>query len=296
MRKEKFSIYKVVILFLPFMIIFTALYAVAEGLYKSRKLASVGYDAVTNDTRYFKIFRHRNSSYTHSLEADIDNFVEIFFNEYEKPFSLTRTDEPILITLLKDDAEFQQYASKELRQDLTFNGGFYNSIKSDIALIMTNPVADKKGLFHEITHAVLDRSAPKAMWSPWLSEGLATYFEESSIASRENYKFGGKKAEYFAFVKDALTRQNGNFLPLKNIIKSQQEQFTSETNTIYYAEAHTLVYFLLEGAGRKYRNSFSKYFLEEKKQGECPPNVFEIEIGNIDEIEKEWIKFILTGE
>lgn len=284
--KRKTAIHKVVVLLIPFFIGFIFLRVFGENIYRWRKLSTLGEDSIVETSRYYTIFSHKDLNYEH-LKTIIDDFTMAFYKEYRDKFKLKDFSKRVSIMLLKNDAELQKYAERQLQQDLTFNDGYYNPIKAEIAIVMRdNMVLNLKGLFHEITHAIFDQSAESPEWSYWLSEGLATYFAESKIEGK-NAWLGGLDEEYCKVVKNTEY-----FIPLRKLLEANPTKFTSEENRYYYAESHILVYFLLEYNGGKYRDKFYQYILEEKKPGASSPLKFEAIIGNIDEIEKEWIKFI----
>lgn len=288
--KRKLTIYKVAVLLIPFLIGFIFLRVFGENIYRWRKLSTLGEDSIVETSHYYTIFSHKDPNYEH-LKTIIDDFTMAFYKEYRDKFKLKDFSKRVSIMLLKNDAELQKYAERQLQQDLTFNDGYYNPIKAEIAIVMRdNMVVNLKGLFHEITHAIFDQSAELPEWSYWLSEGLATYFAESRIEN-STIELGRLNEEYHKVVKN-LIKNPEYFIPLGKLLEANPAKFTSEENTYYYAESHTLIYFLYEWNDGKYRDKLYQYILEEKKPGVSSPFKFEAIIGNINEIEKEWIKFI----
>ncbi|HEY3225569.1 MAG TPA: hypothetical protein VGK61_01075 [Planctomycetota bacterium] len=119
-----------------------------------------------------------------------------------------------------------------------------------------------------LTRALLDRAGPPdAAWSPWLKEGLATYFQTSE-------KIVGSR-------KDDLMRQAADrleSLSLQGLLQGSEAQSSG-----FSAASHSLVaYLFVDHQEGKLR----EYFDEERKPGPVATGTFERIFG--PDIERDW--------
>jgi tetratricopeptide (TPR) repeat protein len=139
----------------------------------------------------------------------------------------------------------------------------------------------------------------------WCHEGLATYFEGSKIEGKRLIT-NRINPERLPRIKEAISKKT--YIKLNIFINVSLSEYPD--NLILYAEGWSLIYFLINSRGGKYKDKFKAY-IETWKGGKIDIksdgrdswiqdkdgyiNRFEQVIGvPIDDLEKEWKEYILS--
>jgi len=161
-------------------------------------------------------------------------------------------------------------------------------------------------LLHECTHYAMFLLGQKYCCSQppiWFNEGWATYCEASRLEGKRLVA-NCINQKRFPFIKDAINKRT--YIKLKDFINCS----AAEYNNVYYPEGWSLVYFLVNGQGGKYKTGLQSYMEAWKKNkiamsgegtGDYSPQdkpghlkLFEECMSvPIDKLEKEWEEYIL---
>ena len=111
--------------------------------------------------------------------------------------------------------------------------------------------------FHQFAYDQFGRRLPA-----WMNEGLAQYFEDAVLLER-GFELGLADPDRITLVRTAL--QNGSALPLASLFKLRGHDWhntltTNETRAgLLYAQAWSLVYYLIHGEHGAYQPALEKY-------------------------------------
>jgi hypothetical protein len=227
-----------------------------------------------------------------AVASDFEKFTTALYKEYGEPLGLRPVRDTITIRVFASHADLVKFAAREMRQDASHVGGFYDPASWSIALTLLPPRDLLLMLFHEATHLVMDRSAEagEPQWSVWLSEGLAVYFEQTSVQGGRLRLGGASRRDARLVLAYAARRAH---VPLRTLVRGGRELFRGPLGSLCYREAGLLVAFLLDGAGGRHRQAFFRYCDLERRPGPCPPTALEQYLGtSLDALENDWLAYL----
>jgi hypothetical protein len=150
-------------------------------------------------------------------------------------------------------------------------------------------------LFHEATHGVLYNTAQHTKNAlgdipGWLHEGLAEYMGACVSGSGGKTKLSPRAYWPDHFRVQAQARQP---LDLARVLTLAIADFQVDQGAdLKYAEAYTLVYFLLHGENEKYRSAFLD-FVRSAYRGQSSMSHFRETLGaHGGPIEAEWVAYV----
>ncbi len=144
--------------------------------------------------------------------------------------------------------------------------------------------------FHQFAWHHLGRQLPT-----WINEGLAQYFEDA-VFLESGMVLGLGDPHRIALVQDAL--DVGYALETRDLISLSSRQWSHTLNTnasrseLLYAQAWSIVYFMIHGDDGRYLRSFEVY-LRLISDGLDHPAAFRAAFGDdaIEEIDRGWRRF-----
>lgn len=222
-------------------------------------------------SKYFRYFsRHPQSREQISLL--VENFYRAFRNSYGDKFHMIPFSRKPELLIFGNRKEFRHHHRRKYWSDLKHNAAYYSPINHKITMYW-HPNFLEDVLYHELTHMFMDLglAAYNPQWSPWFSEGIATYFEKSQVVQAAIVP-GAVDAEIAQFLQLALVTQT--LIPLESILRSQHKNFTGKDNSQYYFQSYLVIYFLLHAENGRYVDKFYRYFDEEYQTGPCSPDLF----------------------
>jgi len=177
-------------------------------------------------------------------------------------------------------------------------GGFYSHDNKTLICRDTGQT-----LRHEFTHALhfADISARKQVHPIWITEGLATCFEDSEIVYSSLVP---KYNERIDQTKSLITSTSKNYIPWQTLMKMEQKSFMAKAGECY-AESRAICYWLAKTGKLKsfYDNYVYDLSANSTKGGiELYVSSFGIKTlekifgKKIEEIEEEWKKWIATTQ
>lgn len=290
--RTRLLIIKLAIVLAPLALALAAMHFLLPGCARRREAALLGGNYTSQDIGRFRIVEPRGSCLAAAIAADMEAFTAALYAEYGRALSLHPLADRITIRLFATKEDFEHFAGARIRQDVSHAEGYYDPVSWSIAIALLSDEEPRTTLFHEATHLLMARSAPLGHpdWSPWLSEGMAVFFENSTVGGREP-RLGGADRSSAAHVL-ALARQ-GRHVPLRRLVGGDDALFHSEAASLCYAESGLLVAYLLTGAGRPAREAFLRYTAFERQPGPTPPGTLENYLGvSLELLERNWLAFL----
>lgn len=225
---------------------------------------------------------------------------------------------PLPVIVLKDHAQFTEFAAKHDRPDAALSPGYFSEPTNRIILfdltagpnsapvqtaaeiqrkIATSPF-NVATMIHEATHQLAFNSGLQTRYADnprWLSEGLAMFFEVPDLDSRSGWKTIGKvNAPRLKDFRET-NRSSREFLPLAELIRSDMSFLNADQSRAAYAESWALTFFLL-----KTRRDDAVTYLKSIQRkprliADSPDDrlrEFETTFGELDTLERDWKKWI----
>jgi hypothetical protein len=163
-----------------------------------------------------------------------------------------------------------------------------------------------ESLFHLCTHALVHEVAhPRGTTSQqlyqssmcWFSEGLSTYLESFKRDKQGGFVLGAPSSRYTSLMKKLIS--DGRHVPLPEFMKGTyaeyaQKRWDSRRKRGFVdttdAQAWSLVYFLYQHEGGKYREKFYAYFKMEV-EGKGGLTAAKWCFGDLDALNREYEDF-----
>ncbi len=253
-----------------------------------QRLLGANYERV--EAERLEVWAPRQSKLAGWLARWFGEFTRALYRTYGRELRLKQVEDKIVVRVFATQPELVRFARKRMRQDLSHAGGFYDPVSWSIALTLLPRERLLPLLFHEATHLVMDRSALAGPpeWSTWLAEGMAVYFEHSSVRG-DRVVLGGLDRRVAGQV--VALAASGRHIPLRRLVGEGREVFRGPQAPLAYQEAGLLVAYLMGSPKR--RDGFLRYYLAEQKPGPVPLGALEscLEV-SLDELEKEWLAWL----
>jgi len=150
-------------------------------------------------------------------------------------------------------------------------------------------------MLHEGAHQLV-RELLQVKRTPWIDEGLASYFGSSRIDAtglhpgtidRNTYPIWWLPQFRFTGDVDADAR-DGRIIPLRHLIDDTGPPKAAYVN-LYYIEYWSLAHFLLEGDGGKHAKGFERLLMHGATLAD-----FEREIGPVEQVQRAWYAWLLA--
>jgi tetratricopeptide (TPR) repeat protein len=139
--------------------------------------------------------------------------------------------------------------------------------------------------FHEYLHAVMP-AAPI-----WLNEGMAEYASGVKIEGGRAASVGGILKGRLRNLQSALESGWEGF-PFEFVVRESKEQFYSLAPELQYAQAWSMVHFLMHGKGGRYKPLLERYMtvlIETRSTAEAR-DVFKS--ADLPTIQREWLSYV----
>lgn len=210
----------------------------------------------------------------YTIRACSDRMYQQYFEK--KP------DYMLKIYLFGDDKSYRETAKRLWgHEDLSPFGYFSPAYK---ALIM-NIGTGTGTLVHEMFHALVEPDFPDI--PAWFNEGVASLYECCQVKSD---RLVGMMNWRFPRLQEAVEKDE--LVPLRDLVATSTRQFYGRGSDLHYAEARYFAMYLQEkGLLEKYYKKFRDSY-EDDPTGRKP--LEELLGKKIDEIQKDWVKFVKT--
>ena len=228
------------------------------------------------------------------LEAFRAHF-ESFWGEQ---LALTPYEETSRVYLFYSYFKYNRLLTGKERFDEFRTAGHYRTF-FDVVVVHTDSVPGGLAdvLVHEAAHQLTAQqlfAEVGGMVSPWLSEGLASYFGFTFQGPDGTFQPGIIGGESVALFRDAKRTQAGSgwegvqqlrkgwkkdeVWPLGDFLAIDPATFYGESVQQHYAASWMLVHYFLHGDGGAHREGFVR-FLEHQRQGQAGPEVLYRDLG-----------------
>lgn len=294
---RKVSVIRWSLIVAPFVVVIAAAYFLSPALRDRQlrsELARVGAEFTRLDagavTAYYPAAVE--PEVVRALASSLETFCAALVSEWGDFFRLKPVPAPLVLEVFESGAQLEQFHSKRYREKFHNLGGFYDARSRLIALPIGPASTTLNTVFHEGTHLVFDLSSSKSIgrFPIWLNEGLATYFAESGPMDGR-FQLGGLNVGMAQLV--AVAQERGLLTSTEQIIEAGTAEFQGVDNGLYYAAAHTLAAFLLQGEEGVYRDSFGSYFRELLGGGRPSRRLIYFKLGKQpEEIDEGWRRYI----
>lgn len=210
---------------------------------------------------------------------------------FHKTFPTLNVDPnvPIMVLAVKSQKGFLALspASWLRKGELKRAGYFLKTPEVNYVLLSLNSGDENPYhlLFHEYTHLLLHQGSP--MIPLWLDEGLAEYYGNSEIRSKE-ILLGEPSAEYIE-----LLRQN-HLLPFRTLFTvGPDSPYYNEQHkgSMFYAESWALTHYLMTKGFKEKKNIIEAY-LAEIRHGTNPVAAAAQAFGNLDNLDRDLASYI----
>lgn len=217
-------------------------------------------------------FFSRDHQYDSSVSSTVENFYKAFLKTYSTQFSLKPFSRKPEVFIFSDWQEFLHYHRRYFRKNLLrHTAAYYIPLNHKIVLYWHETIIPT--LYHELTHLFLDlgieRYHPDG--SAWLNEGLACYFERSSV---QHDGIVPGLLDRLVYLRAQQKIKENTWLPMERVLAATYKDFQQEGCENYYYHSYLLVYFLLHGMNGRYVEKFYRYFDEERRHGPCSSTIF----------------------
>jgi len=189
---------------------------------------------------------------------------------------------------------------REMGVNATNTAGVFFSSEQDAGLATFVEDQSSVEMFHVLQHEGFHQFAQMRMGSglpQWANEGLAEYFGQS-ILVKGDLKMGLAPEQRIQAM--ALAVKTKTSWPFEKLLNMSNKEWNDNVRTgdaragMMYDQSWTIVHFLVEGAGGKYRSAFVDY-IKLTSQGMQGAQAFEraFKLKDVREFEDAWKRYIL---
>lgn len=231
---------------------------------------------------------------------------------------LREAEFPLPAVVLKDRAEFAEFATKHDRPDAAQAPGYFSEptnrvILFDLTAGPNSAPAKTAGdirrklevssfnvatMIHEATHQLAFNSGLHTRYADnprWLTEGMAMFFEVPDLDSRSGWKTIGRvNAPRMKDFRE-VARSPREFLSLSELIRSDQSFLDAGQSRAAYSESWALTFFLLKTHREKAVTYLKTIQRKPRLIADTPDDrvrEFESAFGELDAVERDWKKWM----
>lgn len=231
------------------------------------------------------------------LEAMFRGFHDVFAAELDLELEESAERADFAVYLFEKEEGFRLYKHAHL-PDAHDAQGFYDPRSNQVLLYREFQAGEEVTgikLLHEAAHQLLHQSAglvPTVESRVWLLEGLACYFETARFGADGRPSFGSVHPNRLKVVERSLERSD--WTAVAQIVRLRQRSFVGgggELGNLHYAEAWSLVHYLLHGAEGTWRERFFE-FVRRATRGEADEERFREVFGDPLVVEEGWRAYV----
>jgi|GEM_PF-1897706 len=236
---------------------------------------------------------NRNSSFPLSLNDIIELSIEKMFNVLSDALSIKQLHQLSLhLKIFGDRPEFQSYLKQKAPSLSHFAAGFYLPKLNEASVLVQSNQQLTLGLIrHESSHVIMANLYGQ---SPiWLNEGFAEYFRHLKISGQEATIYPNNK--HLNLLRKSAKNKS---LSVENHLNLNHKEWVSNEVTLHYAEAWSIVYFLL--SEKNHKRLLKDYMALLSKNRCLIPNssaYFKKHFpGGLNAMNQQWLKWIHQSE
>jgi hypothetical protein len=303
--------------------LFQPLTADELGQQLSREVAELGVKTATQVvvTKHYVICSTAGRKYAEWCGTIFERLHDAFLAYWKAAgLELREAEFPLPAIVLKDHAQFTEFAAKHDRPDAAQSPGYFSEPTNRIILfdltagpnsvpaqteadIQRKIVASPFNLatmIHEATHQIAFNSGFHTRYADnprWLTEGMAMFFEVPDLDSRSGWKSIGKVNAPRRKDYRETARSPRDSVSLAELIGADGSFLQPNTARAAYAESWALTFYLLK-TRRDDAVSYLKVIQHKPRLIADPPEVrlreFESAFGETETLEREWRKWMAT--
>lgn len=288
MSRSAVRILRIGAVIVPLAVIFLVLHLVAPGLRSEHRVGTLpeGYRSLRIEGPY-EIFARPGNAAAPMVGRVLESFRRALFHEYGRELSLVLRDSRFHVIVFSSHHDLQAFTRQNLGSDFVRNAGFYLPQDRALGIIGDRRQEEiRRPLLHEGMHMILDVFVEGGGhdWSRWLDEGIASYFEASTVHPGGRVRLGGFDPDHLTL----LLRDHamGRALPVAKLFTAGSAEFEGEENHSYYATTALLVHLLLEGREGTLRERFIRYYQQERRPGPVAPGAFAEYLGEPADLDR----------
>jgi tetratricopeptide (TPR) repeat protein len=199
--------------------------------------------------------------YAERLEA----FYDFFTRAFQIQLTQRERKKKLPVFLFRRRDEFRKFCEADMGGKTEHLLGYFVNTTGRERLVFFD-IADSRQdtldvMFHEGTHFILHLTEPQVIVSTWVNEGCAEYFGASTFDGKR-FTPGPVQDGRLLYFQDMI--RTNRVLDMDNLLRAgnpfaEGDTFISFLDGEHYAQAWTLVHFLMEGKKGKYRAGFIGY-------------------------------------
>jgi hypothetical protein len=243
-------------------------------------------DAWSFATTHYRVRTNLDLTRATDMAFDLEGFYRVFFDAFGIELKLYEIVDPMSAQVHADKQSFPAVVS--------YRDAYFDPPSNTLLVDAANGF-EPRVLFHEATHEILYNTAERTKNArgeipAWLDEGLAEYMGccMSGLDGHALFVPGATAPGHFKVHAEArqpydlarvLTFNSGDFM-------------ATSRSDLKYAEAYTLVHFLLNGDGGRHKKGFLD-FVRSAYKGQSSSTHFRDALGgNERELEQAWIAYV----
>ena len=237
-------------------------------------------------TTHYRLRTNLDLARATDMALELESFYRTFFDVFGRELKLYEVVEPMSAHVHADKQSFPPVVS--------YRDAYFDSSTSTL-LVNAAGGFEPHTLFHEATHEILFNTAERTKGSrgeipAWLDEGLAEYMgcSMSGLDAHPVFSPGAIAMAHFKVHAEARTP----FDLARVLTFSSGDFMASSRSDLKYAEAYTLVHFLLNGDGGKHKKGFLD-FVRGAYKGQASSTHFRDALGGHErELEEAWVAYV----
>lgn len=194
--------------------------------------------------------------------------LEGFYDYFTRAFQITLTQrekrKKLPVYLFRQRDEFRKFHDTDTGGKSEHLLGYFVPAINQERLVFFDLAGNRQEtvdvMYHEGTHFIIHLAEPTVLVSRWIHEGCAEYFAAATCDGKK-FDFGLVQDGRLLHFQDMIARDR--VLPMEHLMKASNPYREGEEPPEFdgecYAQAWTLVHFLMEGKGGKYRAGFVSF-------------------------------------
>lgn len=302
---------------------FRPLNAEELGQQLSREVAELGITTPTQIvvTKHYVICSTAGRKYAEWCGSLFERLHDAFLAYWKAAgLELHEPEFPLPAIVLKDHAQFTEFAAKHDRPDAAQSPGYFseptnriilfdltagpNSAPAQTAADIQRKIAaspfNVATTIHEATHQIAFNSGLHTRYADnprWLTEGMAMFFEVPDLDSRSGWKTIGKVNAPRRKDFRETARLPRESLSLAELIRADDSFLQPNKARAAYAESWALTFFLLKTRREDVVSYLKTIQLKPRLIADSPDirlREFEAVFGETETLEREWKKWMAT--
>jgi tetratricopeptide (TPR) repeat protein len=216
------------------------------------------------ETDHFLVEANLRRDAVDHYAALLESFYDFFTKAFQIRLTARERKQKLPVFLFRRRDEFRQFHDRDTGgKSENLLGYFVPAIGQERLVFYDLPGSREETvdvMFHEGTHFILHLAEPKVLVSRWIHEGCAEYFGASGFDGKR-FTPGLVQDGRLLHFQDMIAR--GKVLPMEVLLRAgnpySEAEGPVEFEGEHYAQAWTLVHYLMEGRKGRYRQGFISF-------------------------------------